>query len=214
MEEWTIKSNHTYQDKREDCTLKEFVSYLPPGMLTDVNDCNLLNTQDWSIHDLKTPIQVKRAVDMPYISIANNLYREKVAGDIDPIQYMFPYINSNSNNTWYTTGITDPDQKGKIKVAMRGAENMRDRSGKQQLLTDGKPFGQPLKEFLIKPVPYTDIMNTPILYSIEFYATLTIHLSVRSSPMLWKTPRLYPTSSKHWAGGRNYAMGNVIQDVA
>ena len=213
MEEWEIKSNFTYQDKREDCTLKEFVSALPAGMNTHIEDCNLLNTQDWSTHELQQPIQIKRNVNMPFVSVAGNLYYEAGAGDISPIQYQFPYINSNSNNAWYSTGVNDPDSKGKEKLVMRRATNMKDRSGKQQLLTDGKPFGEPLKEFLIKPVPYTDIMNNPILYSIEFYATYTINVTVRSSPMLYRTPRLYPTSSLHWAGKRNYGMGNVLHKL-
>lgn len=60
----------------------------------------------------------------------------------------------------------------------RRADNMKDRSGKQQLLTDGKPFGEPLKEFLIKPVPYSDLLNNSILYTIEFYATYTTVISL------------------------------------
>ena len=160
---------------------EEMVNVLPAGMLVDENDINSLNTQDWTIHDLQSPIHCKRVVNMPWVTIAGNLYYESGPGDIDPVQYQFPYITNANNNAWYKESITGADAKEQIKVVQRRADNMKDRSGKQQLVKEGKLFGEPLKEFLIKPVPYSDLLNNPILYSIEFYTTYKIDVSVRST---------------------------------
>lgn len=111
MEEWEIQSDKTFQNRRQDCTLKKFISKLPPGMQVVENDCNLLNTEDWSTHNLKTPIQVKRNINMPWISIAGNLYYESGPGDIAPVQYKFPYISTAQNDAWYNTTLEDQDTK-------------------------------------------------------------------------------------------------------
>ena len=219
MEEWEIKSNTVFQAERSDCTLKRHVSVIPKGMSVDEEDLEIFNTNNWTIKDLQAPINITRKVDMPWVSIAENLYYDGTDNDTEPIAYRFPHINTiGSNNMYSSTVLSDVDTKARVRTILNEPDKIKPwEKAKQAMLVDGKPFGGPLKEFLIKPVPYSDIVNKPINYCIEFYATYTMNVSVRSSPMLYKTPRMYtPTTDsagkgkmKHWAGHRNYGMGNV-----
>lgn len=217
MAEWEIKSNLTHQANRSDCTLKRFVSKIPKGMEIDIEDLELFNTTNWTIRTLDSPINVTRNVDMPWVSIAENLrYENAVDGVNNETHYAhrFPHINTITSSKKYGNSISDPDKKENIRTFKEPDKLKPWESGgiKQQLLVSGKPFGSPLAEFLIKPVPYTDIVNQPIPYCIEFYAVYEIDCSVRASPMLYKHPRSYVAVSgmQHWAGKRLHGLGNVI----
>ena len=217
MAEWQIKTNTTHQSERSHCTLERFVSKILKGLEIDMEDLELFNTTNWSIHDLSKPITVTRDVDMPWVSIAENLrYENAVDGVTNETHYAyrFPHINTITSTHKYGLTISDPDKKENIRVFQEpdAVKPWAPGGIKQQLLVSGKPFGNSLAEFLIKPVPYSDIVNKPIPYCIEFYAVYEINCSVRASPMLYQHPRSYVPASgmSHWAGKRLHGLGNVI----
>ncbi len=218
MEEWEIKSNLTHQGERSDCTLKKFISRIPAKMQVDIEDLDLFQTNDWFIKNLKQPIAVEREVNMPWVAIQENLFYDHCtkSGDQQTQKaYRFPHISTLANGQ-YTKDVATPaqvDSKERIRHILQEPDDIKAWNDRlQSMLSDNKPFGHPLKEFLIKPVPYSDITNKPITYCIEFYATYSINVSVRSQVMLYKTPRMYPAviGGGHWAGGKAYGIGNVI----
>ena len=178
MQEWEIKSNTVFQAERTDCTLKRHVSVIPKGMSVDAEDLEIFNTNNWTIKDLQAPINITRKVDMPWVSIAENLFYDSTASDTASIAYRFPHINTVGSNNMYTnTVLSDVDTKERIRTVMQEPDKIKPwEKANQAMLVDGKPFGGPLKEFLIKPVPYSDIVNKPINYCIEFYATYTMNV--------------------------------------
>lgn len=193
-------------------------SKIPKGMCVDVEDLDLFNTDDWTIKHMEAPIEVKTKVNMPWCTVPQNLFYESKSGDKAPINYRFPHIQ-----TLYATGtgtddysekvISNPDSKNNLTFFMQEPETYKDfENPKQSMVTNEQPFGNSFCEFLIKPVPYSDIVNKPINYFTEFYATYSIDISVRAAPLLYKTPRQYAhvANRKHWAAKRDYGIGNVI----
>ena len=158
MQEWEIKTNATHQQERQSCTLKKFVTNIPVGMSVDEEDCELFNTNDWFIKDLKQPIKVHRKVNMPWCSIAGNLLREARSGDQKALPYRFPHISTLTNDGMYDINRLDTnvDAEAKIRQILQEPDNLKAwETPKQSMLLNDKPFGGPLKEFLIKPVPYS-----------------------------------------------------------
>lgn len=97
MEEWEIKSNLTHQGERSACTLKRFISRIPPKMEVDIEDLDLFQTNDWAIKDLKAPINVHRDVNMPWVAVQENLFYDhphKLGGERKQIAYRFPHIST------------------------------------------------------------------------------------------------------------------------
>ena len=81
---------------------------------------------------------------------------------------------------------TAVDAAAKIRQILQEPDNLRKSLGKSETehVAQREAIRAPLMEFLIKAAPYSGIVNKPINYCIEFYATFSINISVKSEIMV------------------------------